>query len=112
MAQFGAFMIMGLIFCAVGVVPAFLIPKELPKGNYAALIALVFPLVGILLLAAWFNSWRSRRRFGECFFVPAAVPIPIGGILAGSIQVEKPLRLERELSLKITCLRRVVTGAG
>lgn len=87
-------------------------PKEWQKGNHAVLIALIFPVVAIYLLCYSFFTWRARRRFGDCFFEPAQTPTPVGGVLEGMIQTGKPIRLEHDLHLKISCIQRVVTHSG
>jgi hypothetical protein len=88
------------------------IPKELKNGNDAILIVLIFPLVAFGLLGYTFKLWRSHRRFGDCFFELAQIPVPLGGVLEGMIQTGKPLKLEHELNMKISCVRRVVSGSG
>jgi hypothetical protein len=109
MAQPVLALIMGVAFCGFGLA-AFCFPHELLKGNYSALLLLAFPLAGIGLLIAFILGWRSRLRFGQCFFEPAQIPIPLGGVLEGMIRTGKPLKLEHELNLKIACIRRVQAG--
>ena len=111
MAQPKLLLIMALAFCAIGGLgTALSLPAELHKKNYAALAVLFFPLVGIGLLIAFVNAWRSQRRFGECFFELAQIPAPLGGVLEGMIETGRPLKLEHELNLKISCIRRVRAG--
>jgi hypothetical protein len=88
------------------------IPKEWQKGNHGILFVLIFPAVAFYLLGYSFVKWRSRKRFGECFFEPAQIPIPPGSVLEGMIQTGKPLKLEHELSLTFSCIRRVVSNSG
>jgi len=107
------FLLMGLAFTGMGGVATYFgLPEVWQKHNYAALLVLLFPLVGIVMLLAFINAWRSQRRFGECFFEPAQIPVPLGGVLEGQIQTGKPLKLDHELNLKFSCIRRVVTGSG
>jgi hypothetical protein len=88
------------------------IPQEWQKGNYAILIVLIFPAAAAGLLGYSFVQWRSQKRFGACFFEPAQIPTPLGGVLEGMIQTGKPLKLEYELNLKFSCIRRVISGSG
>jgi hypothetical protein len=88
------------------------IPKEWQKGNHAILIVLLFPVVAFYLLGYAFVKWRSRRRFGDCFFELAQIPAPLGGTLEGMIQTGVQLKLEHGLHLKISCVRRTVSGSG
>ena len=88
------------------------IPTEWRKGNHLILVALLFPAVAFYLLGFSFVKWRSRRRFGDCFFELAQIPAPLGGALEGQIQVGARLRLEHGLHLKLSCIRRTVGGSG
>ena len=88
------------------------LPRELHKGNHAALIVLLFPLVGIFLIALAVRATLAWRRFGQCFFEMAAVPGALGGTLEGLIQVSTRLQLEHGLHLKLSCIRRTVSGSG
>jgi hypothetical protein len=105
--------IMALAFCGMGGLIAFnVLPKELHNGNYKALIALIFPAIGIGLLIAVIRGVLARRRFGDCYFEMAAVPGALGGALDGLIQTGARLRLERGLHLKFSCIRQTVSGSG
>ena len=91
--------------------PALLaIPVELKKGNHLVLVVLLFPAVALSLLGYSFVKWRSRRRFGDCFFEPAQIPAPLGGTLEGMIVTGTRLQLEQALHLKISCIRRTASG--
>ena len=106
-------LVIALAFCAIGGSQTFMVlPQELHKGNSAALIILLFPAVGISLLIVVIQAERARRRFGVCTFKPAAIPVPLGTVLQGVIQTGARVKLEQGLHLKLTCLRRLVTGSG
>ena len=95
-----------------GLMSFFVLPKELHNGNYPALIMLLFPAVGIGFIIALVRRLQAQRRFGDCFFEMAAVPGALGGTLAGLIQVGACLQLEHGLHLKLSCIRRIVSGGG
>jgi hypothetical protein len=112
-AQTKIFVIFAVAFLGIGgISTAAALPKELPKGNYLALLVLLFPVVGLGFLVAVIRGMLARRRFGDCFFELAQVPAPLGGTLDGEIQTARPLKLEQGLQLKLTCLRRTVSGSG
>jgi hypothetical protein len=112
-AQSKILLIMGLAFCGIGGVFTFaVIKQELPKGNYLALLVLIFPLAGLGLLVAFGRSVLQQRRFGQCTFELAQIPAPLGGTLDGLIQTERPLRLEQGLHLKLTCVNCTESGSG
>jgi hypothetical protein len=101
-----------LLVLAISVPALFQIPKAFHKHEPGILIVLVFPLVACYLLIQAFISWRASRRFGNCFFEPAQTPTPLGGVLEGMIQTGKPIKLEHDLYLKCSCIRRTVSGCG
>ena len=112
-AQVKVFAFMALMFCGIGAMYVFAaLPKELHKGNNKAWIVLVFPAIGIGFVIAIIRAMLARRRFGDCFFELAQVPAPLGGSLDGLIETVKPLKLEEDLRLKLSCLRRTVSGSG
>jgi hypothetical protein len=88
------------------------ISQKLHEHDYKVLVVLIFPLVAFGLLGYTFKLWRSHRRFGDCFFELAQIPAPLGGSLDGMIQTGARIRLEQGLHLKLSCIRRVVTGSG
>jgi hypothetical protein len=88
------------------------VPPELHRGNHAALIALIFPVIGLAVLIFAVNTSLAWRRFGQSFFEMAAMPGALGGTLEGMVQVNTRLRPEHGLHLRLSCLRRSTTGTG
>ena len=81
------------------------------KENFAALLALVFPLVGAgLLIRALRVSLRSRK-FGTSTLELAYVPGAIGGKLAGVLRIETKVLPRDGFRLTLSSIRRVV-GQG
>jgi hypothetical protein len=103
--------VMGLAFCGIGgLIAGLVIPKELHNGNYAAWLALIFPLAGIGFLTVVVRKILAHRYYGDSFFEMAATPGALGGTLAGVIQPGEPLTFEHGLRLKLSCVRRAVSG--
>ena len=111
-APIGFLLLWSFLALAMTAPAMFAIPVELKKGNHMVLVVLLFPAVAFYLLGYSFVKWRSRRRFGDCFFEPAQIPIPLGGTLEGMIVTGTRLQLEQALHLKISCIRRTVSGSG
>jgi len=112
-AQTKIMAIMALAFCGMGGLIAFhFLPKELHNGNYKALVALIFPAIGLGLFISVVRGVLARRRFGDCYFEMAAIPGALGGSLDGLIQTGTRLRLEHGLHLKLSCIRRTLSGSG
>lgn len=73
---------------------------------------LIFPLVGLLILGAAVRLTLQRRKFGRSTLELSTFPGAIGGKLAGTIVTTRPLRLVSELTVKLSCIRRTVSGTG
>ena len=100
-------------FCGMGGIFTFpMLTEELRKGNHKALLVLIFPLAGIVLLAAFVRGMLAQRRYGDCFFELASIPGAVGGTLEGMIQTGARLTPEHALHLNLSCIRRVVSGSG
>jgi hypothetical protein len=88
------------------------LPTELHKGNYAILIALLFPIVGLGMIIFAAKTTRAWKRFGQTVFEMAAIPGATGGTLEGEIQVKTKLQPRHGLHLRLSCLRQTTTGSG
>jgi hypothetical protein len=100
-------------WCAASaVISLAVVPQELHRGNRAALIALIFPVIGIAMLIYALKTTLAWRRFGQAIFEMAAIPGAPGGTLEGEIQVNARLRPEHGLHLRLSCVRRTTTGSG
>lgn len=112
-AQTKILAVFALVFCGIGGFSAFFgLPEELHKGNFLALLVLLFPAVGIGFLFAVMRGILARRRFGDCHFEMVSIPGALGGTLEGLIQTGARLRLEHGLHLKLSCIRVTVSGSG
>ena len=90
-----------------------LVHEVFTKGNYRALLGLVFPGLGFVLLAIAMSTSRRWRRFGKSIFVMSNGPGKIGGTLAGSIEVQKSfVTTETEFNLQLSCIQRKWSGPG
>jgi len=82
------------------------------KDNYAALLGLLFPVVGIGL-AVWVARLILRlRRFGTMTFTLDTFPGALGGQLAGKFYSPTALPVDSELDVRLTCVRKRTSGSG
>ena len=88
------------------------VPQQLHQGNRAALIALIFPVIGLAMFFFALTTTLAWRRFGQSIFEMAAVPAASGGTLAGEIQVNGKLQPQHGLHLRLSCFRRTSSGSG
>jgi hypothetical protein len=108
-----SYLTMGIALCVLGgLIAGLVVPKALRGGNYSALVAVVFPIVGVVFLIQVVLKFRAHRRFGDCYLEMAQTPARVGGTLAGAIQTSRPLKFDRELRLDLRCIRETTTGTG
>lgn len=101
------------IFWNVASLPlVFVLPEEAANGNTVALIGLVFPAVGLLLLSWAIYQLLQWRKFGNSVFEMASLPAVPGGSLQGRILtgVKKPP--SEGFHLALSCSRKRRTGSG
>jgi len=83
------------------------------KGNYRALLGMLFPIISFVLLAIAISTSRRWRRFGKSVFIMSDASGKIGGTLTGSIEVQKPFATtEMEFNLELSCVQRKWSGSG
>ena len=105
-----------IVWNAISTPVLFSLREELHKDNYAALIALLFPAVGLFLIYKAISRTLEYRHFGRVLFNMDPYPGAIGGHVGGYIQVKKlDYRRASEaqtLSLKLECIHSYVSGSG
>jgi hypothetical protein len=82
------------------------------EGNRAALVALLFPLVGAGLLIWAVRSTLRYRRYGVSRFELATLPAAVGHALEGTVRTPAGLRPAEGFKVVLSCIRRVTTGSG
>jgi hypothetical protein len=97
---------------ASAVISLAVVPQQLQQGNHTALIALIFPVIGLAMIGFALNTTLAWRKFGQSIFEMAAVPAAVGGTLEGEIQVRRKLQPQHGLHLRLTCFRRTSKGSG
>lgn len=110
-------MILSMVFAGfwnlISLPLTFMIPGEvMDKGNRLALVALVFPAVGIGLLVWAVRSIIRVRKFGSPILELATLPGTVGGRLAGTLHIGRPLRPEQGFEFTLDGINRRTTGSG
>jgi hypothetical protein len=88
------------------------VQSVLGEGNRAALLALVFPLVGAGLLVWAVRATLRYLRFGASRLELATLPALVGHVLEGTVRTPAGLRPTEGFKLVLSCIRRVTTGSG
>ncbi len=93
--------------------PALLfVPGEVADGNNLALIALLFPVIGMGLAAWAAYTVLQWRKFGHSEFEIFSNPGVLGGYLEGRIHTNIRNRPEDGFALTLSCIRKISTGSG
>ncbi len=90
----------------------FIVPQELDDGNKAVLIALLFPLVGLGLIAWAMREIWNWKKYGISTFEMMSVPGVLGGSIAGLVHTNVNLAPEHGFDIKLNCINRITTGSG
>ena len=86
--------------------------EELEKGNYAILIGLLFPMVGIYLVYKAIGMTLEYQRYGVIELVMDPFPGSVGGHIGGTLTVK--VRHDRDVDYRIgvECVYSYVSGSG
>jgi hypothetical protein len=82
------------------------------RGNYLALIGLVFPLLGLGMAVQWVLTRLRQRKFAGLRLSLPAIPVPLGAKLSGRIEGDFQLPPGVEVELVLSCVRSYVSGSG
>ena len=104
--------IIAIAWCVATFPILFIVPHRAIRGaDYFAIPSLIFPLVSVVMIAWAMQIRRRVRQYGESRFTMASVPGQIGGSLAGSIHVDKPLEAGQRVALELACINRTTRGS-
>ena len=104
-------MIIAIAWCVATFPILFIVPhRALRNADYFAIPSLIFPLIGIVMLAWAMRMRRRFREYGESRFVMASVPGQIGGALTGAIHIDKPIPAGEQVALELECINRTTRG--
>jgi len=71
-----------------------------------------FQLIGAILIVKAARASIRRRRFGETYFEFDTLPFSTGERVRGRIHLQFDARAEHGIDLRLSCVRRVVSGSG
>jgi hypothetical protein len=104
--------VMAIFWNAVSSPILFVFQREWENGNKAILIGLLFPLIGIGLLVAAIRTTLQWRRFGNSELRLKTLPGRIGGVFQAQLAVPSLVSSIQKFHLRLTCIRRTVSGSG
>jgi hypothetical protein len=80
--------------------------------NPGVFLLLVVNLLGAVLIVKAARATIRRRRFGETYFEFDTLPFSTGEHVRGKIHLQLDTRAEHGISLRLSCVRKVVSGSG
>ena len=102
-----------IVWNLVSAVTPFIAYREVVgKGNYVALVALLFPLIGIGLLVWAVRRTLEWRRFGPVPVTLDPFPGSIGGHVGGTVDLAVPFDPSLRVEATLTGLESYVSGSG
>jgi HEAT repeat protein len=75
-------------------------------------LLLGFNLVGAILIVKAARETIRRRRFGDTYFEFDSLPFSAGERVGGRIHLQFDTRAEHGVDLRLSCVRKVVSGSG
>jgi hypothetical protein len=82
------------------------------EGKPAALLALLFPLVGIGLLVWAVRATLRYRKYGVSRLELSTIPGVIGRTLTGMVRAPASMQADDGFQVTLSCVRRVTTRSG
>src|SRR5690349_562852 len=82
------------------------------EGNRLGFLALLFPLIGMGLLAWAVRTTLRYRRYGVSRFELSRNPGVVGHTLAGTVRTPSDLRPPEGFDVVLSCIRRETSGSG
>ena len=76
------------------------------------ILAAAFEIIGLLVLVGALRATIRLERFGKTYFEMRSLPFSPGGHVAGAIHMQLDADAQHGIDLKLSCLRRMVTGSG
>lgn len=105
--------VFAIFWCLVSAPLPFAILDELKrKDNPAALIGVLFPIIGVFLLVFAVRQTLRWRKFGASPVQLDPFPGSIGGHVGGTIPVASPYQSKTEFTVTLSCLHSSVSGSG
>jgi hypothetical protein len=82
------------------------------RGDPRIILLLGFSVIGLALFVNALRATIRHRRFGNTYFEFDALPFSPGERVGGRIHLKLETQAEHGIDLRLSCVRRVVTGSG
>jgi hypothetical protein len=82
------------------------------EPNFNLVLAGFFGIAGLAILRLFLKGCILQIKFGKSILELNDAPVAVGGMLLGTITVEKMFRPENGFSVKLACIRHEERGGG
>lgn len=89
-----------------------MVPQLLRRNDPRALIVLGFCSLGVFLIVRAIRATIRHDRFGNSYFEFDSLPFSPGERVGGRIHLRFETQAAHGIDLRLSCVRRVVTGSG
>jgi hypothetical protein len=102
------------VFCNLITLPFLFrqLPQLLQNSDPRVFIVLGFCSFGAMLTVYAVRTTIRHERFGNSYFEFDPLPISLGQRMTGSIQLRFEMQASHGIDLRLSCVRRVVSGSG
>jgi hypothetical protein len=88
------------------------VPKMVRTGDPRVFLLLGFSLFGLILLAGAVRATIRHLRFGNTYFEFGALTFSPGDRVGGRIHLKFETQAQHGIDLRLSCVRRIVSGSG
>ncbi|MCJ8331667.1 MAG: DUF3592 domain-containing protein [Lentisphaeria bacterium] len=104
--------VFAVIWNAISSPVLFMVPAEIKKGNNAAWIGLLFPLIGLLMIIMTIHQFLKLRRFGESKLYIDGHTAVLGGTLNATIETSCYVDQREGFDISLDCTKTTTSGSG
>ncbi len=97
---------------AISLPALFVLKDQIKSENYAVLIVLLFPLIGVYLIFLALRKTREWRRFGIVELIMDPFPGAIGGQVGGGLSLKQTDYQNTRFRVGLECVYSYVSGSG
>lgn len=105
-------LVFAIVWNAISFPIGFLVPRSHDIPIWAAGLAMLFPLIGVVLLIAAVYQLLRRHKYGASRLMLDHLPVVTGTTFRGDIDTHVKDVPANGFGVRIMCVRRVVTGSG
>ena len=103
----------GTVWTAISTPLMWKIPEEAARQETPLVwLALLFPVVGVVILVAAFRAFLRWHKFGSSVLELKTLPGVVGGRLEAVLQLSTQIDAREGMALELVCVHKRTTGSG